>query len=500
MADRPAPAREALSVGDVVMLVRWQFWSWSRNLLEATRAATAVALMALAALTVTDIRRLRRVDWKPGGKLVVRVRRWWRTVNVPLTSELDQVVETYLAERDKMLSAKSGPLLATTSGQPISDSYFAHFFFGRMARRLGLHTPLQRLLRNFAARWLERDRDEDAVAAILGQGYRIRRRRIESVVQGRLSAVIKRQNPLRGMLRYVTMAYLPPNFGARFAVSVPLTSKPQHFVPRRGRLKSKPMPVDHPVFAALLAVHWPKEQAERKALGAKLALEYAAVIEPFVRSRRINGEQARALFGGVMKWEWYRTLARRMAKKSERKAERELRRERKRRRKASVRERREKARRPTRSERRLIAEIVASEWPIENKALLKFRRAMIVRYLPAVAQIIRAGRLTTREAAALFRTHVSRISTWMLQLERTGTFEPARLAAKTAAREAFECELEAYAEARPPGTTVTDAMQAYIAANPATRITLETARSIVYARHAQKRAPVDGAKLPPPRN
>lgn len=118
-----------LGVADVFVMLTLEFWeSLTRNLFSRTRHTAFVALAALCHVPAGVQCLIKLSDWRPGGRPVVVVKRWGRTLPIPLTPEAIHVVERYICERErqrcpdgKSARWESEFLFVTEKGKPMKS-------------------------------------------------------------------------------------------------------------------------------------------------------------------------------------------------------------------------------------------------------------------------------------------------------------------------------------------------------------------------------------------
>jgi hypothetical protein len=283
----------SLSVADVLAMLRASFWR-TVNVpdLAAFRYCALVALMACCHILPGYLCDLKFEHWRPGGRAVIRIRRYHRWQNVPLTPQVIYVVERYLAERERVRCPQGVPrwtseyLFVTPSGKRFREGRIMSRGLRRLQSKIRVRS-LNGLLLRFCAGNLAQAKDPIASRRFRGltKQHAAPHIQLPKVSEPRLARLARRANPFAKLGRQIESEALAERW-----------LKGKTVVLLRLRDKEPAMPISRPAVAALLAVRWPRNAAACRVLRARLRKQYGEEVEGLLQSGLLTLAQAARLF------------------------------------------------------------------------------------------------------------------------------------------------------------------------------------------------------------
>ncbi|MBX9927247.1 MAG: hypothetical protein K2Y05_12890, partial [Hyphomicrobiaceae bacterium] len=274
---------------DVLAMLRPEFWEpHVRSILMAYRHCAVVVLMACCHVGAGFQTRIKLAHWRPEGLDVLLVKRWGKTLAIPLTPQTIFVVERYIAERERVRCPNGVPrwesefLFVTEDGKCLQNRDITDAFARLKEGRNFFHRALLR----FCARHIRAGSDATVERRFRGFTRKLGSRNdMPEVSPAKLKQVVRDTNPFRDLDREIRGAVPAQKF---------LTEQPPGIAVPRAKRKS--MPVDHPLVAQLLRTKWPKGKRGRAELRAELRREHGAAIEELLQSGILIGEHVGLLF------------------------------------------------------------------------------------------------------------------------------------------------------------------------------------------------------------
>ncbi len=373
-----------LTHSDVLAMLRPEFWEpHVRSALMAYRHCAVVALMACCHIGAGCQCGIKLAHWRPGGLDVVLVKRWGKTLAIPLTPQTIFVVERFITERARARCQSGVPrwdsefLFVTEDGKVLLNRDITDCFARLKEGRGFFHRALLR----FCARHIRAGSDSTVERRFRGFTRKLGSHNdMPDVSLAKLTQVVRDTNPFRDLDREIRGAVPAQKFLSKQppGIAVPLP-------------KRKPMPVEHPIVALLLRTKWPKDKPGRAELRADLRREHGAAIDKLLQSRVLVGEHVGRLFGiqdrSARKFHevHYRsgsTKPKVVARAFRPKAE-----------KAST----------TAEERELLKALRAEHWPRKRPEARGLSQKLLKQHFPAIDALIARRLLTVGVAARLFR-------------------------------------------------------------------------------------------------
>lgn len=277
-----------LEVQDVFAMMQPSFWKTGR--LTAARDCALVALLACCHILPGFARHIRLSDWRPEERDVVRLRRFGKWQTVPLTDQVILVVERYIVERNRVL-AKLGLecefLFIRSAGTPIYRDTSAGW--QRLRRRIRAQVSIDRMLKNFCVRHLQKWNHEAAsrrfrgYVKVLVHGAA----RLPEVPEEKIIRLLNKHNPFKELRRHFYNEETALRWLARKTLTVrsQLTVKRETLtVPFQLTVRKKTLPLQHPLVIKLLKLVWPQGKAACGHLRARLWEDYGEEIDKELRA------------------------------------------------------------------------------------------------------------------------------------------------------------------------------------------------------------------------